>query len=147
MQNELVDSTPMNVIPKQGRKANMEDLNSLIERYVDCYNRVDVDGMLECVTEDVRFENISNAGQSMQLQGKDALAQVASASAQAFTYRRQRLVNLICSGDHAAAEVQFQGIAALDLPNGTMQGQSVDIRGASFFEARDGLLCRIVDYS
>ncbi|MAP96483.1 MAG: hypothetical protein CMK07_16175 [Ponticaulis sp.] len=125
----------------------MEALESLIERYVDCYNRIDVDGMLECVTDDVRFENISNAGQSMQLQGKDALSQVASASAQAFTYRRQRLISLLCSGDKAAAEVRFQGTAALDLPNGIMQGQSVDIKGASFFEARDGLLCKIVDYS
>ncbi len=125
----------------------MEDLESLIERYVDCYNRIDVDGMLECVTDDVRFENISNAGQSMQLQGKDALAQVAQASAQAFTYRRQRMISLITKDDHAAAEVRFQGLAALDLPNGVKEGQSVDIRGASFFEARDGLLCRIVDYS
>ena len=47
----------------------MESLESLVERYVDCYNRVDVEGMLECVTDDVEFENISNSGQSMQLQG------------------------------------------------------------------------------
>ena len=72
----------------------MSDLESLVERYVDCYNNVDIDGMLDCVTDDVRFENISNAGQSMQLQGKDAIAQVAAASAQAFTYRRQRLISL-----------------------------------------------------
>lgn len=125
----------------------MEDLESLIERYVDCYNRIDVEGMLDCVTDDVRFENISNAGQSMQLEGKAALSQVAQASAQAFTYRRQRLLNLITKDDRAAAEVRFQGIAALDLPNGIREGQSVDIHGASFFEARDGKLCRIVDYS
>lgn len=125
----------------------MESLESLVERYVDCYNRVDIDGMLECVTDNVLFENISNAGQSMQLQGKDALAQVAMASSQAFTFRRQRLLSIICQDEKAAAEVQFQGIAALDLPNGVMQGQSVDIRGASFFESRDGLLSRIVDYS
>jgi len=125
----------------------MESLESLVERYVDCYNRVDVEGMLECVTDDVEFENISNSGQSMQLQGKEALAQVASASSQAFSFRRQRVLSLICTADKAAAEVQFKGIAALDLPNGVMQGQSVDIRGASFFEARDGLISRIVDYS
>ena len=125
----------------------MDELESLIERYVDCYNRIDVDGMLECVTDDIRFENISNAGQSMQLQGKQALNQVASASAEAFTYRRQRILSILSNGDKAAAEVQFQGIAALDLPNGTREGQSIDIRGASFFERRDGLLRRIVDYS
>ena len=125
----------------------MSDLESLIERYVECYNRVDVDGMLECVTDDVRFENISNAGQSMQLSGKTALGQIASASAEAFTFRRQRLISMLSDGEKAAAEVHFQGIAALDLPNGTREGQSIEIRGASFFESRDGLLSRIVDYS
>ena len=125
----------------------MSDLETLIERYVDCYNQVDIDGMLDCVTDDVVFENVSNAGQSMQLQGKDALRQVAEAGAEAFTYRRQSMVNLICSDEKAAAEVSFQGIAAMNLPNGTKEGQSIEIQGASFFEARDGLICRIVDYS
>lgn len=125
----------------------MADMTSLVERYVDCYNQVDIEGMLECVTDDIMFENISNAGQSMQLHGKDALRQVAEAGAEAFTYRRQSLTGLICSEDSAAAEVRFQGIAAIDLPNGTREGQSIEIQGASFFEARDGLLCRIADYS
>lgn len=125
----------------------MSDLEALVETYVDSYNRMDVDGVVACVTEDVMFENISNAGGSMQLKGVAAFQQVAEASMAAFTYRRQRIRQLIVSGDRAAAEIQFQGVAALDLPNGIKQGQSVDIKGATFFEMSDGKLSRIADYS
>ena len=125
----------------------MSDLENLIRRYVDCYNQLDTDGMLECISDDVMFENISNAGQSMQMRGRDAFLQVVEASASAFSYRRQNILNLICTENSAAAEVRFQGIAALNLPNGTKEGQSVDIRGVSLFEMEDGRLTRIADYS
>ena len=35
-------------------------LNDVINRYLACYNARDIDGMLDCVTQDVVFENISN---------------------------------------------------------------------------------------
>ena len=126
----------------------MSDLEALIQRYVDCYNRMEIDDMMECVSDSVTFENFSNAGQSMQMNGKDALRQVAEASANAFKYRRQSIINLICSQEgQAAAEIHFQGIAALNLPNGTKEGQSIDIRGVSIFEAEVNLLTRIAEYS
>ena len=48
-------------------------LNDVINRYLACYNARDIDGMLDCVTQDVVFENISNTGQSMRLDGKDMM--------------------------------------------------------------------------
>ena len=123
------------------------ELEALIERYISSYNARDIDGMLACVTNDVIFENISNTGQSMRLEGKDAMGQVAELSCNAFSYRRQRLISLVHSPDRAAAEVEFEGKAAVDLPNGVRAGETMKLRGASFFEMRGGLLSRIADYS
>ena len=50
-------------------------------------------------------------------------------------------------GEAAAAEIEFEGRAAVDLPNGIRAGETVRVRGASFFEFRGPLLCRIADYS
>jgi hypothetical protein len=93
------------------------------------------------------FENISNTGQSMRLEGKDMMRQVAEVSGNAFSYRRQRLINLVSGAGKAAAEIEFEGRAAVDHPTGVKAGQSVKVRGASFFEFRGPLLCRIADYS
>ena len=122
-------------------------LDDIIARYIQSYNARDIDGMLECVTDDVVFENISNAGGSMRLDGKDMMRQVAELSGNAFSYRRQRLINVVSGGGKAAAEIEFEGKAAVDLPNGVKAGETVKVRGASFFEFRGNLLCRIADYS
>jgi len=125
----------------------MADSDTIIGNYIACYNSRDIQGMLACVTDDVVFENISNSGQSMRLEGKEAMGQVAELSGNAFSYRRQRLVSLVSDGTRAAAEVEFEGKAAVDLPNGVRAGETVKLRGSSFFELRGGLLSRIADYS
>ena len=122
-------------------------IEDVIAKYIACYNNRDLDGMIDCVTQDVVFENISNTGQSMRLEGKEAMRKVAELSGNAFSYRRQRLVNIIATGTKAAAEVEFEGKAAVDLPTGVAAGETVKIRGASFFEMRGGLLSRVADYS
>ena len=122
-------------------------LEDIIARYIASYNARDIDGMITCVTDDVVFENISNTGQCMRLDGKEMMAQVAALSGNAFSYRRQRIVNVVTGAGKAAAEIEFEGKAAVDLPNGVKAGETVKVRGASFFEFRGNLLCRIADYS
>lgn len=122
-------------------------IEDVIAKYIACYNNRDIDGMITFVTDDVVFENISNTGQSMRLEGKQAMRQVAELSGNAFSYRRQRLVNVVSAGTKAAAEVEFEGKAAVDLPTGVVAGETVKISGASFFEMRGGLLSRVADYS
>lgn len=119
----------------------------IINRYIQSYNDRDIEGMLDCVTEDVVFENISNTGQSMHFEGRESMGQVAELSGNAFSYRRQRLINLVIGEGKAAAEIEFEGKAAVALPNGVKPGETVKIRGASFFEFRGRLLSRIADYS
>ena len=87
-------------------------LDDVIARYIQSYNARDIDGMLDCVTDDVVFENISNTGGSMRLDGKDMMRQVAELSGNAFSYRRQRLINVVTGGGKAAAEIEFEGKAA-----------------------------------
>lgn len=122
-------------------------LDDVIGRYIACYNDRDIDGMIECVTNDVIFENISNTGQSMRLDGKENMREVAVLSGNAFSYRRQRIISLVSGAGKAAAEIEFEGKAAVDLPNGLSAGDTVKVRGASFFEFRGSLLSRIADYS
>ncbi|MFN7056251.1 nuclear transport factor 2 family protein [Hyphomonas sp.] len=122
-------------------------LDEIIRNYISAYNERDIDAMLRHVTDDVVFENISNTGHSMRLEGKPMMRQVAEVSGNAFSYRRQRLISLVTGSGKAAAEIEFEGRAAVDLPNGVKAGETVKVRGASFFEFRGALLSRIADYS
>lgn len=143
----LCNSPPFGRRKGRHKEAATPVLDDVIRRYIASYNDRDIEAMLACVTDDVVFENISNAGGSMRLDGKAMMRQVAEVSGNAFSYRRQRLINIVSGNGKAAAEIEFEGRASVDLPNGVRAGETVRVRGASFFEFRGPLLCRIADYS
>jgi len=125
----------------------MSDVASLVRHYVERYNANDVDGMLECCSDDVVFESVTNPGGAMRLNGKDEMREVIEATTRAFRERRHEVVAILVDGDRAAAETVFSGVAAAELGHHVRPGEHVSIRGATMFELRDNKLTRICDYS
>ena len=125
----------------------MSDVATLVRRYVERYNANDVDGMLDCCSDDVVFETITNPGGSLRLNGKEEMREVIEATTRAFRERRHELVAILVDGQRAAAETLFSGVAAAELGLYVRSGEHVSIRGATMFELRDDKLARICDYS
>jgi steroid delta-isomerase-like uncharacterized protein len=121
-------------------------LPSIIQSYLDAYNRKDVAALVACVADDVVFENVSNFGQSMKIEGRTAFTELAEQTATMFTTRHQEISNAVVDGSRVAFEVDWTGTPAIDL--GPMKaGEQVAMRGASFMTIADGKLTRIVDLS
>ena len=119
----------------------------LVERYINLNNNNDVEGVVDCCADDVMFESVVNPNNSVRLQGKDKVREILAGTMQAFSQRNHRIASLIVDGERAAAETLFVGVAAADLGGGVNAGDEVSIRGATIFEARDGKIVRICDYS
>ncbi len=121
-------------------------LPAIIQNYLDAYNRKDVAALVACVADGVVFENVSNSGQSMKIEGRTAFAELAEQAATMFTTRHQAISNAVVDGSRVALEVDWTGTPAIDL--GPMKaGEQVAMRGASFMTIADGKLTRIVDLS
>lgn len=121
-------------------------LPTIIQRYLDAYNRKDVAALVACVADHVVFENVSNSGQSIKIEGRTAFAELAEQAATMFTTRHQAISNAVVDGSRVALEVDWTGTPAIDL--GLMKaGEQVAMRGASFMTIADGRLTRIVDLS
>lgn len=125
----------------------MSEVAALVRRYVERYNSNDVEGMLDCCSEDVVFETVNNPNGAIRLNGKDEMREILIATTHAFRERRHELVAMICDGERAAAETVFSGVAAAELGQNVRLGDHISIRGATIFELRDGRLGRICDYS
>ncbi len=125
----------------------MPDVAELVRRYVDRYNSNDVEGMLECCSDDIVFETVTNPGGSIRLSGKQEMREVLEATTRAFRERRHQLIAIIVEGERAAAETVFSGIAAAELGQDVRLGDHISIRGATIFELQGGRLGRICDYS
>lgn len=121
-------------------------LPAIIQSYIDAYNRKDVAALVACVGNDVVFENVSNSGQSMKIEGRAAFAELAEQAATMFTARHQTITNAVVDGDRVAIEVDWTGTSAVDLWP-MKAGEPIAMRGASFMTIREGLLTRIVDLS
>lgn len=119
---------------------------TIIQSYLDAYNRRDVAALIECVAETVVFENVSNMGQSMKIEGRTAFSELAEQAATMFTSRHQAVRTAVVDGDQVALEVDWTGTPSVDL--GPMKaGEEITMRGASFITIIDGKLSRIVDLS
>ena len=127
-------------------------LPAIIKSYLDAYNCKDVAALVACVADDVVFENVSNSGQSIKIEGSaafagsTAFAELAQQAATMFTVRHQAVRNAVIDGDLVALEVDWTGTPAIDL--GPMKaGEQFVMRGASFITISGGKLTRIIDLS
>jgi hypothetical protein len=118
---------------------------ALIERYVAAYNDFDVDGMLDTLTADVRFENWTGGQLTASSDGRDAFRVLAEQARAMFAEREQRVTALAPRGDALVAAIAWRGQLAIDVPGGPAAGTRLALRGESEFVVRDGQLALVVD--
>ncbi|MHA7835432.1 MAG: nuclear transport factor 2 family protein [Algiphilus sp.] len=120
---------------------------ALIMRYLDAYNRFDVDAMMATVHDEVVFQNVVDGVVTAQAEGAPALREMAEQATALFASRCQTIKAFSSVGDGAMIEVAFEGVPACDLPNGMQAGQRMALEGRSEFAFKDGGIVRIVDIS
>lgn len=122
-------------------------MRALVDRYLDAYNRMDVDAMLATMQDEVVFENYTAGVLGMRTLGIAELRHLAESSRHLFSMRRQTITAWREDGDHGHARIHFEGTFAIDLPNGVRAGQSIALDGRSEFRQHDGRLIYVADYS
>jgi ketosteroid isomerase-like protein len=121
-------------------------LPAIVQRYLASYNAMDVASLVECVSDSVVFEHVSNAGSSIKIEGRAAFAGLADQAAALFVRRRQIVRTVLVDGDKVALEIVWTGMPTVDF--GQMKaGVETTLRGASFFTIKEGKLAEIVDIS
>ena len=125
------------------------DIRALVERYIDAYNRKDIDDMLIGIHPQVEFKNISAGVVNASTTGVAELRALAQQSLSLFSERHQKIESLEVHGPGpvAVASIAFRAIVAGDLPNGGKKGQVLNFSGRSEFEFKDGAISKITDIS
>jgi ketosteroid isomerase-like protein len=126
-------------------KTMNEDNRRLVETYLEHYNGMNIDPMLSLFTEDAEFQSVSNTDGIMKTTGRAQLSELARGSLQFFEQRRQTPISWVVSDDHVAVEIDYWCRLAKDLGS-KKAGEEMNLRGASFFEIKGGLISRLTDY-
>ncbi|MEM6679136.1 MAG: ketosteroid isomerase-related protein, partial [Pseudomonadota bacterium] len=117
---------------------------ALIRRYYDAFNAGDTDGMLACLTDNVRHD--VNEGTARG--GKTAFAEFCAHMSRCYRERLDAIeVMTNAAGTRAAAEFIVYGTyleTDPGLPEAT--GQTYRLPAGAFLEVRDGLIARVTTY-
>lgn len=123
------------------------DKRTVIEQYINAYNRFDVDGMLALLTSDVLFEDVSDGQVTAATSGIAEFRQLAEQSKGLFSERRQTITALKFRPASVVASIAWRGVFAIDVPNGPAAGTVIELQGESEFEFSGERISRIVDRS
>ncbi|MEO0755353.1 MAG: nuclear transport factor 2 family protein [Cyanobacteria bacterium J06648_16] len=120
---------------------------TLILRYIDAYNRFDIDGMLSMLNTDITFKNVSGGEVNAQAEGLEQFRRLAEQAKQLFSQREQTLKSIEFSDDSALANIDFAGTAAVNFSSGPKVGEIIRLSGRSKFKFHQEKICSIEDYS
>ena len=115
----------------------------VVNRFIRRYNALDVEGLLECYSDDVEFA--AHPGE-YAVSGKEELRRLATASAAAFSRREIRPLVWIIDGTRIVVECRFSAVTAEELPDGTPAGATLEKPGRAVFVVRDGRVVRHFEY-
>ncbi|MDQ0273751.1 nuclear transport factor 2 family protein [Cytobacillus purgationiresistens] len=123
------------------------EIKEIIDNYVEAYNSFDVPGMVKLLHKDILFRNISNGEVNMETSGTQKFRELAEKSTKFFSSRRQTIIDCSAIDDKIEVIIDYEGILAVDLPNGLKTGEKMQLKGKSVFRIEKGKISLIEDYS
>ena len=117
----------------------------VVRKFIDAYNKFDVDAMLALLHSDIRFMDIQDSKVAAKLKGKTEFEVLARQSAQLFRERKQTIKLLEADAEKVVVEVSFTGVFDKDTTEGPLAGDEVVLSGRSEYLVRDGLIVSIMD--
>jgi ketosteroid isomerase-like protein len=118
-----------------------------IEKFIACYNSFDINGMLSLLHDDIVFQNVTDGEIDTSTKGKTEFKKLAEQSAALFKSRQQKIINCHFEEDKAVIDIDYEGIIAVDLPNGLKAGDMLNLKGKSAYFFKDDLIVELTDYS
>ena len=145
MVNEIL---PLSKSPKRENEPMTDnEKENTIRSYITAYNNFDIEGMVALVHPELMFKNISAGQIDAQTQGIEDFRQLANQSKDLFSSRHQKARRFEFAADVVKVDIAFEGVLAMDLPNGMKRGEVLQLTGRSEFEFKDEKIYKITDVS
>ncbi|MNM68263.1 SnoaL-like domain protein [compost metagenome] len=119
----------------------------IIDKYIEAYNAFDIKGMVRFLHKDILFRNFSSGEVNTETNGIEEFRELAEKSTDMFSSRCQTVTDYIVIDDKAEVQIEYEGILAVDLPNGLKAGDKIQLKGKSVFQIKENKLSLIEDYS
>lgn len=120
---------------------------SIIQNYIEAYNRFDIDGMLKDLHPNVLFENVVDDTADLKIEGVEAFRKHAESGLGFFSDREQQVRSWGSQYDVVSIEVDYNATLQVDLPNGMNVGDVISLQWKSVFTFMENQIIMIQDIS
>ncbi|MGJ1237757.1 nuclear transport factor 2 family protein [Sphingobacterium multivorum] len=135
-----------NQLPKLMSASVLNERTEKIFRYLDAYNKMDVENMMADFDDGVVFLNVNNGEKSIELEGIEEFKKQAIEALSYFILREQAIESMTHTNNSTEIVINYRAIAARDFPNGLKKGGEIKLQGKSIFEfSEDGKISRLTD--
>ncbi len=124
-----------------------KEIRDIIKNYLEAYNSFEIEKTVELLHKDIIFRNISNGETTTETRGIQAFRELAEQSSMMFSSRCQTITDYRIINDKVEVGIDYEGILAVDFPNGLKSGDKLQLKGKSTFEIKEGKISLIEDYS
>jgi hypothetical protein len=105
----------------------------VVKKYIQAYNNFDISGMLVNLHPDIVFRNIAGGVVNLITNGIAEFENQAKQAEKIFSEREQKIKNITVKGDSVEVLIEYEGLLAVDLPNGLKAGTILKLNGKSVF--------------
>ncbi|GGK75642.1 nuclear transport factor 2 family protein [Rufibacter glacialis] len=119
----------------------------IITKYLESYNRFDVEGMVAHFSEDIVFENVANGEVNLSLKGVDPFKQQAEQAKAYFSSRKQTPISFYHQDDQTEVVLDYHAVLAMDFPTGQKKGDALKLQGKSVFTFSRDKIIKLEDIS
>ena len=120
---------------------------TIIQNYIEAYNRFDVIGMTQDFHSDVIFENVADEVVALKTEGIDGFRKQAESALGFFSAREQLITSWGSQYDVVSIDIEYQATLQVDLPNGMNAGDIMKLTGKSVFTFMENKIIMIQDIS
>jgi ketosteroid isomerase-like protein len=119
----------------------------IVQSYIDAYNNFEVEKMIQHLHQNIVFKNIANGEVNLTTTGKSEFEVQAKQATQFFKSRKQTITNTVIEEDSIKISIDYQGVIAMDFPNGMKENDEIRLVGESIFSFQDDKITAITDIS
>ena len=120
---------------------------TIIQHYLDAYQRFDIADMTSNLDPDLVFKNITAGEVTVETHGLDQFRALAAQSLALFSSRQQTPINFVFTGNEVVVDIKYRALLAVDLAGLGNAGDEVNLLGTSKFLFNGDLIVRITDTS
>src|SRR5690606_39088729 len=106
-----------------------ENRESIIQNYIEGYNKFDVEKMLLELDNEIIFQNIPNGDMNLTLNVINAFKDQAEKAKLYFEKRHQKITSIKHTEDQTEIEIDYFAVLGIDFPNGLKKGQKLKLKG------------------